>query len=69
VSAISVNHLLERLEGKGFLKSWVGEPTPQRGGRRKKFYALRPAGVTALRQAHRAFTGMTDGLQSHLEPK
>ena len=34
----------------------IGEPTAQRGGRRRKFYALRPAGVTALRQAYHAFT-------------
>ena len=60
---------LDRLESKGFLKSWVGDPTPQRGGRRKKFYALRPAGVAALRQAYRAFTAMADGLQSRLELK
>ena len=60
---------LDRLESKGFLKSWVGEPTPQRGGRRRKFYALRPAGVAALRQAYHAFTAMADGLQSRLEPK
>ena len=60
---------LDRLESKGFLKSWVGDPTPQRGGRRRKFYALRPAGVAALRQAYRAFTAMADGLQSRLELK
>ena len=37
---------------------------PQRGGRRRKFYALRPAGVAALRQAYRAFTAMADGLEA-----
>jgi hypothetical protein len=25
---------LDRLETKGFLRLWVGDPTPQRGGRR-----------------------------------
>ena len=69
VSINAVYTTLERLEGKGFLKSWVGDPTPQRGGRRRKFYALRPAGVTALRQAYRAFTAMADGMQRQLEPK
>src|SRR6186997_1554589 len=39
VSINAVYTTLERLEGKGFLKSWVGEPTAQRGGRRRKFYA------------------------------
>jgi DNA-binding PadR family transcriptional regulator len=69
VSINAVYTTLDRLENKGFLKSWVGEPTPQRGGRRRKFYALRPAGVAALRQAYRAFTAMVDGLQSQLELK
>jgi PadR family transcriptional regulator len=69
VSINAVYTTLDRLETKGFLKSWVGDPTPQRGGRRRKFYALRPSGVAALRQAYRAFTAMADGLQSRLEPK
>ena len=69
VSINAVYTTLDRLESKGFLRSWVGDPTPQRGGRRRKFYALRPAGVAALRQAYRAFTAMADGLQSRLEVK
>jgi PadR family transcriptional regulator, regulatory protein PadR len=66
VSISAVYTTLDRLEHKGFLKSWVGEPTPQRGGRRRKFYALRPAGLAALRQVYRAFIAMADGLQSRL---
>jgi len=62
VSINAVYTTLDRLETKGLLRSWVGDPTPQRGGRRRKFYALRPAGVAALRQAYRAFTAMADGL-------
>ena len=69
VSINAVYTTLERLERKGLLRSWVGDPTPQRGGRRRKFYALRPAGIAALRQAFRAFTAMADGLQALLETK
>src|SRR5262245_21582977 len=69
VSINAVYTTLDRLEGKGFLKSHVGDPTPQRGGRRRKFYGVRPAGIAALRQAYRAFTGMADGLQDRLETK
>jgi PadR family transcriptional regulator len=69
VSINAVYTTLDRLENKGLLKSWVGEATPQRGGRRRKFYALRPAGVAALRQAYRAFTAMADGLQGRLALK
>jgi len=67
VSINAVYTTLDRLESKGLLKSWVGDPTPQRGGRRRKFYALRPSGVAALRQAYRAFTAMAHGLHSQLE--
>lgn len=69
VSINAVYTTLDRLERKGFLESWVGDPTPQRGGRRRKFYALRPAGIAALRQAYRAFIAMADGLQRRLEAK
>ena len=69
VSINAVYTTLDRLENKGFLKSWVGKPTPQRGGRRRKFYAMRPAGIAALRQAYRAFTAMADGLESRLALK
>jgi DNA-binding PadR family transcriptional regulator len=67
VSINAVYTTLDRLEGKGLLRSWTGESTPQRGGRRRKFYALRPAGVAALRQAYRAVTAMADGLEQRLE--
>ena len=69
VSINAVYTTLDRLERKGLLRSWVGEPTPERGGRRRKFYRLRPGGLVALRQAYRAFTAMADGLQRRLEAK
>jgi PadR family transcriptional regulator, regulatory protein PadR len=69
VSINAVYTTLDRLESKGLLTSWVGDPTPERGGRRRKFYALRPAGIAAMRQAYRAFTRMADGLEARLEPK
>jgi PadR family transcriptional regulator PadR len=69
VSINAVYTTLDRLERKGLLKSWIGDPTPQRGGRRRKFYALRPRGVAALRQSYHTFTAMADGLQTRLEVK
>ena len=67
VSINAVYTTLDRLEGKGLLRSRIGQPTPERGGRRRKFYALRPEGLAALRQAYRAFTAMADGLEPQLE--
>ncbi len=69
VSINAVYTTLDRLEAKGLLRSWIGEPTAQRGGRRRKFYALRPAGVAALRQAYRAVAAMTVGLEGWLEAR
>jgi PadR family transcriptional regulator len=69
VSINAVYTTLDRLEAKGLLRSWIGEPTAQRGGRRRKFYALRPAGAASLRQAYRAFTAMARGLEERLDTK
>ena len=69
VSINAVYTTLDRLENKGFLTSWVGDPTPLRGGRRRKFYALQPAGIAALRQAYRALTAMAEGFEGRLEAK
>jgi PadR family transcriptional regulator len=69
VSINAVYTTLDRLERKGLLRSWTGEPTSQRGGRRRKFYALRPAGVAALRHAYHAFVSMAGGLERQLEAK
>src|SRR3954471_18024471 len=69
VSINAVYTTLDRLEGKGLLRSWVGETTAQRGGRRRKFYAPTASGVSALGQAYRAFTAMAVGLERRLETK
>lgn len=69
VSINAVYTTLDRLESKGLLRSWIGEPTAQRGGRRRKFYALRPSGIQALRHAYHAFTAMAEGLERRLEVK
>jgi len=66
VSINAVYTTLDRLERKGLLRSRVGDPTPERGGRRRKFYGMTAVGTTALRQAYRAFTAMADGLQARL---
>jgi DNA-binding PadR family transcriptional regulator len=69
VSINAVYTTLDRLEQKGLLRSWEGDPTPQRGGRRRKFYELRPAGLTAIKQAYRAVRAMAAGVERKLEAK
>jgi PadR family transcriptional regulator, regulatory protein PadR len=41
---------IDRLEAKGLLKTWVGEATPQRGGRGKRMVRVTPHGVHAAKQ-------------------
>ena len=58
---------LGRLERKGYLSVRIGEPTPERGGRRKKLYTLQPLGVRALKQSVAALRRLTRGLGRELE--
>jgi PadR family transcriptional regulator, regulatory protein PadR len=66
VSLGAVYKTLERLEDKGYLASYLGDPTPERGGRRKKYYTVAPIATDALRQSLRALRRMTAGLPADL---
>ena len=44
----AVHAALHRLEKKGYLRSWMGGATPERGGRRKRFFEITDAGRSAL---------------------
>jgi DNA-binding PadR family transcriptional regulator len=67
LSISAVYTTLERLEQKGCVRSWVGEPTHERGGRRRKHFALQPLGARALKAAYLSFSGMTAGLERRLK--
>ena len=53
---------LDRLEQKGLVNSKVGEATPARGGRPKRFYYVTAKGVEALKLAKRVYDNLADGL-------
>ena len=53
VSIGAVYAALDRLERKGYVNSWPGEATGERGGRRKRLFAVTPAGVATLRRVRR----------------
>jgi len=57
---------LDRLERKGFVTSWSGEPTAERGGRAKKFYQITAPGKKALRETHHAIHSLSVGLEGSL---
>jgi PadR family transcriptional regulator, regulatory protein PadR len=54
---------LERLEGKGLIVSRMGDPTPQRGGRAKRYVTVTADGKAALTRAVRAYERLLDGLK------
>jgi PadR family transcriptional regulator, regulatory protein PadR len=42
---------LDRLEDKGFVSSWLSDPTSERGGRAKRCYRVEPVGEQALQES------------------
>jgi PadR family transcriptional regulator PadR len=67
VSISAVYTTLERLEQKGLVRSRIGAPTPERGGRRRRHFELLPLGARSLREAYRAITGMAAGIERRLK--
>ena len=63
VSPGAIFTTLERLEARGLVTSAYGEPTPERGGRRKRFYRLRPEGRRALAASIETIRRMARGLE------
>jgi PadR family transcriptional regulator PadR len=63
----TVYKTLARLEEKGLAASSPGEPTPERGGRRKRYYRVTAAGRRSLRHSLSALRTMTVGLDLGLE--
>jgi PadR family transcriptional regulator, regulatory protein PadR len=51
ISPGAIYTALARLEERGLVSSELGEPTPERGGKRKRHYRMRAAGTAALRSA------------------
>lgn len=62
VSIGAVYATLDRLENKGYVSSHRGEPTPERGGRSKRFFRVTADGLNAVSRTHRALRSMTEGL-------
>ena len=62
----SVYMALGRLEGKKMVASYVGNPTHQRGGRRRRHYLIDTKGEKALGRAYRSMLAMATGYEGHL---
>jgi DNA-binding PadR family transcriptional regulator len=62
VSIGAVYATLDRLERKGYVKSQLGDPTPERGGRSKRFFRVTAKGVAAVNRTQRVLQSMAEGL-------
>jgi len=62
VVVASVYATLERLEERGLVTSCVGESTPERGGRAKRYFRITTAGIREVRDARRSLMNLWKGL-------
>ncbi len=67
VSAGAVYTALDRLSTRGLVSSEVGDPTPERGGRRRKYYRIEPEGALELSRSVEVLRSMAEGLLPRLE--
>ena len=66
VSSGAIYTTLGRLEDRGLVTSRVGDPTPGRAGRPRKYYSLEPAGAKALLKSYAAIQAMAGDLVPQL---
>lgn len=59
--------VLDRLESKQLVDSWIGDATPERGGRRRKLYRIQPEGAAVLREWYAGIRGLADGVLPRLD--
>lgn len=57
---------LARLEERGLVRSELGAPTPQRGGKAKRCFAVTADGKRALRESHQALKSLRQGIEALL---
>jgi len=63
VSRAAVYVTLRRLEKKGLVESWMGEPTEERGGKARRLVRVRPEGRRMLLDSRQAMDAMWEGLE------
>lgn len=67
ISPGAVYTALDRLAARGLVTAEVGDPTPERGGRRRKYYRLEPEGALELSRSVDVLRAMSAGLLPQLE--
>jgi DNA-binding PadR family transcriptional regulator len=52
---------LDRLEDKGLVSSRLGDSTPQRGGRAKRYFTVNSKGLAAITRAQQSYRRLLEG--------
>lgn len=60
---------LRRLEEKGLVRSRLGEPRPERGGKARRLVGVEEAGVVAVREAAAEIRSMWEGLEDVVQAR
>jgi PadR family transcriptional regulator, regulatory protein PadR len=63
VTRASLYVALDRLEQRGLVRSTVGDSTPERGGRAKRYFTVTGTGLRAVRDTQRAFVALWAGIR------
>jgi DNA-binding PadR family transcriptional regulator len=58
---------LDRLEHRGLIRSYIGDPTAERGGRAKRHFVLLKPGLDEVRRTWRQYATLAKGLEAALE--
>jgi PadR family transcriptional regulator, regulatory protein PadR len=58
VAVGSVYAALERLESKCLIESSLGDPTPERGGKAKRYFKITKEGLRQVRETRRVLTSL-----------
>jgi DNA-binding PadR family transcriptional regulator len=67
VARAAVYVTLRRLESKGLISSWMGEPSAERGGKARRLVKIEPEGLQALRESREAMEQMWRGADAKLK--
>jgi len=62
VSVGSVYAALERLENKGLIRSSLGDPTPERGGKAKRYFGITKEGLRLVRETRRVLMRLWEAI-------
>lgn len=57
---------LDRLERKGLVRSYAGDPVPERGGRSKRHFVIQRTGLGELRRAWGQYAALANGVEAAL---